>query len=335
MRLVIAFLFCSVNLLGQDILFFSNNQIQAKILLIDDDIIEYKKFNNIDGPLYEVKRSSIVKIQLESGEIIKNQQNKINTINKNTIINSKRLNSEPDIYYSNGIQIMNFINNDIVLAMSMAKGRSYGQYYMAEISIFNNTGKNINFSPKENIKCSYINNGIATPADLLSYDEYINKVKSRQALSTLVLGVAEVYNASQAAYSHTNTYGTLNAYGNSQTNSSYYNTNGYFSNYSSNSNSRVNAYANINSSTYDGEAAYYAQQNAFNNISNYSQYLNIRKEKIQDEYLRKHTIRPGQEYSGRINIKYLSASLIELLIMLDGNEYSFIWDYTNIHNFND
>ena len=334
-RILLLILFSFNLTIAQDILYFAEDSLKAKVLLIDDEIIEYKKFNNLDGPVYESKPENILKIKLESGEVIISNQN----INKKHTLKSKthtnNINSEPEIYYHNGIQIMNFVNNDFVLAMSIAKGRNYGKYYMAEVSIFNNTNKNINFSPQDNIKCNFINGGIASTADILSYDEFINKVKSRQALSTLVLGIAEVYNASQAAYSQTNTFGTLNAYGAGNSNSSYYNSNGYFSNYTSNSNARVNAYTNINSTTYNGEAAYFAQQNALNNISNYSQYLSLKKETIKDEYLRKHTIMPGQEYSGRINIKYSSASLIEFLIMLDGKEYSFVWNYNSIHTFND
>lgn len=334
-KILFIILFSFNLIVAQDIIFFNKDSLKARVLLIDDEIIEYKKFDNLDGPVYESKRDNILKIKLETGEFIAENHISNNNVSLKSKTQTRNFNLEPEIYYHNGIQIMNFVNNDFVLAMSIAKGRNYGKYYMAEVSIFNNTNKNINFSPQDNIKCNFINGGIASTADILSYDEFINKVKSRQALSTLVLGIAEVYNASQAAYSHTNTYGTLNAYGTGNSNSSYYNSNGYFSNYTSNSNARVNAYTNINSTTYNGEAAYFAQQNALNNISNYSQYLSLKKETIKDEYLRKHTIMPGQEYSGRINIKYSPASLIEFLIMLDGREYSFVWNYNSIHNFND
>ena len=334
-KILFIILFSFNIIIAQDIIFFNNDSLKARVLLIDDEIIEYKKFDNLDGPVYESKRDNILKIKLETGELIAENHTSNNNVSLKSKTQTGNFNLEPEIYYHNGIQIMNFVNNDFVLAMSIAKGRNYGKYYMAEVSIFNNTQKNINFSPQDNIKCNFINGGIASTAEILSYDEFINKVKSRQALSALVLGIAEVYNASQAAYSQTNTYGTLNAYGTGNSNSSYYNSNGYFSNYTSNSNARVNAYTNINSTTYNGEAAYFAQQNALNNISNYSQYLSLKKETIKDEYLRKHTIMPGQEYSGRINIKYSPASLIEFLIMLDGREYSFVWNYNSIHNFND
>ena len=85
-------------------------------------------------------------------------------------------------------------------------------------------------------------------------------------------------------------------------------------------------YGNSTTTTYDGGAAYAASQNASRNTANFAAYQNIDREKIQYEYLKRHTLRNGEEISGKINIPYKDAEIVEVTILFDGKEY--IFDFT-------
>ena len=63
-RVLFIILFSFNLTIAQDILYFVEDSLKARVLLIDDEIIEYKKFNNLDGPVYESKPESILKIKL-------------------------------------------------------------------------------------------------------------------------------------------------------------------------------------------------------------------------------------------------------------------------------
>ena len=59
----------NTNLFSQDVIFLSNgNEINAKIIKIGDSEIEYKKWNNQEGPTYNEKTSNIFLIKYQNGE---------------------------------------------------------------------------------------------------------------------------------------------------------------------------------------------------------------------------------------------------------------------------
>ena len=59
----------NTNLFAQDVIFLSNgNEIEAKITNVSDTNIEYKKWNNQDGPTYNEKTSNIFLIKYQNGE---------------------------------------------------------------------------------------------------------------------------------------------------------------------------------------------------------------------------------------------------------------------------
>lgn len=52
----------------QDIIFKTNgDEIKAKIVLVDLKIIQFKKFENLDGPLYNISKSDVFMIKYENG----------------------------------------------------------------------------------------------------------------------------------------------------------------------------------------------------------------------------------------------------------------------------
>lgn len=54
---------------AQDILVFENGEeIETKVISLDEDEISYKKYNNLDGPIYKVSKGSVYLIKYENGE---------------------------------------------------------------------------------------------------------------------------------------------------------------------------------------------------------------------------------------------------------------------------
>ncbi len=61
-------LFSISNSFGQDIILMNDSElIRAKITKITNDIVQYNRFDNLDGPLYELPTSLITKIDFENG----------------------------------------------------------------------------------------------------------------------------------------------------------------------------------------------------------------------------------------------------------------------------
>lgn len=59
-----------VGLYAQDIILeVSGNSIEAKVLAIDDDKIQYKKFSNLDGPVYSKAIEKIARITYQNGDV--------------------------------------------------------------------------------------------------------------------------------------------------------------------------------------------------------------------------------------------------------------------------
>lgn len=68
LTLTCCFLLCAKALLSQDIITLkTNEEIKAKVLEINDEEIKYKRFENLDGPLYTLKLSKVLKVRYENG----------------------------------------------------------------------------------------------------------------------------------------------------------------------------------------------------------------------------------------------------------------------------
>lgn len=310
---------------AQDVIMYKNgDEVNAKVLSVSKQQITFKKTENINGPEYSEEISNLFMIKYKNGD-----KDVFANTNEEVLENKKNIGKE--ISYFQGVPVISYTENDVVIAMSLRYGRQYGKYYIAEVLIYNNTGKNIDFIPSQFIMASYIKNGIATDAKILTYDEYTKKVKNAQGWRTFALAFAESYNASQAGYSSSSTSGSASIYGNSTTN---YDVNAYGSNGSwanaygtSNTSGSAHIYGSSTTQSYNGAANYAAQQNASRNIGNFEAYQKQKRNSIQHEYLKRHTIQNGEELSGKINIKYTRASNVELSLLVNGKEY--IFDFTS------
>lgn len=65
---VLFMLFSISNSFGQDIILMKDSElVRAKITKITNDIVQYNRYDNLDGPLYELPTSLIAKIDFENG----------------------------------------------------------------------------------------------------------------------------------------------------------------------------------------------------------------------------------------------------------------------------
>lgn len=328
--LIILFSFSLLLSNAQDIMIFKDgSEMEVKVVQINSDNVLYKKFNNLEGPDYTELKQIIFMIKYENGskDIFKEDTERESKENPQEINNNY---VGKEISYYDGVPIISYSEKDAVIAMSLRKGRQYGKYYVAEIMIFNNSGKKIDFVPKNFIYPTFINRGIASYATIMSFEEYNKKVKNYQAWRAFAVGFANAYSASQAGYSNSQTSGSVYGYGTSSTNASAYGYGGgnSWSAYgSSQTNSSINLYGSSNTTTYDGGKAYAANQNAAKNSANFVAYQNIERKQIKYEYLKRHTLKNGEEISGKINIPFQEAEIVEIAILLNGNEY--IFDFTD------
>jgi hypothetical protein len=323
---------------AQDIIIYNDgSEKQAKVLKINAEDIVYKKFENLKGPEYTEAKTNIFMIKYEGGD--KDMFDNTQSLRTNQEIeNNKNSNNNyigKEISYFDGVPFISYSEEDAVIAISLRQGRQYGKYYIAEIMIFNNTGSSIDFIPKDFIYPAFINRGIVTTSVIMSYEEYNKKVRNYQAWRAVAVGFANAYSASGAGHSTSYSSGSVHGYGSSTTNANAYGSGGWSAYGTSNTNSSINLYGSSTTNTYDGGKAYAASQNAANNTANFAAYQNIEREQIKYDYLKRHTLRNGEEISGKINIPYQDAEIVEITILLDGEEYIFDFSKDLILKLND
>ena len=327
--------FSNTLILSQDIIIYQDgSEIESKVLKIGKSEISYKKYSNLNGPEYTEEIQNIFMIKYEGGGKDVFNTTNINNQQENNNIETEResyddLYAGKEISYYDGVPMITYAEKNVVLAMKLRKGRKYGKYYIAEVLIFNGSGETIDFIPTNFIHPTFINGGIATTADIMSYEEYNKKVKNHQAWAAFAVGFANAYSASQAGYSTSYSSGSAHGYGSSTTNASAYayGSGGWGSAYgSSTTNSSVSVYGSSTTTSYNGGAAYAASQNAAANTANFMDYQNIDRSQIKYEYLKRHTLKNGEEISGKINIPYKKADIVEITILFDGKEY--VFDFT-------
>jgi antitoxin component YwqK of YwqJK toxin-antitoxin module len=225
--------------------------------------------------------------------------------------------------YKDGDAYQYYVNNGISVTMHLSIEKSYGKYYVAYITIENLTGESFMFNPNSISAELKRNNGIEK-GEVLSSDEYLRKIKRRQNWNSALVAFAESYNASNAGYSSSYTKTNTSGYSNSYSNvygaygNSYVNLYGDTSTYGS--------YAsNSSTQSYNGAAAYTAQQNAQRNINEFKNQQNQIKNVLNQGYLKRNTIFNNQLINGQINIKYKKADEISIIVSVNGDDYEFNW----------
>lgn len=230
---------------------------------------------------------------------------------------------EYSFYYKDGQPVLYYKHKGLMIAVLLTYDNTYGKYYQANILVQNLTGKDINFDPSL-ITSKTQKKEIITDAKVLTYNEYMKKVKSRQAWSAFAVAFSESMAASNAGYSSSSTQTSVHGYSNSYGSASGYVGNTYGSVYGSSS-TYGSAYGTSNTQKYDGAAAYAAQQNANRNVANYQNQQYQIKNTISEGYMKLNTIMNESEYVGYVNVVYTKADNLQLNIPINGTTYVFVW----------
>ena len=218
--------------------------------------------------------------------------------------------------------------NDIVLTINVQAVKQYGKYYQVNMDLQNLCGKPILFSlNKINAEGYFVKEGeIAKtiPLEILSSYEYDKKVSNKQAWNNFWVALGEGMAASNAGYSSsTSTYsGSSTTTGSTHAYGYVGNTYGYASAYGS---SYTTTYGQANTRSYNGAAAYAAQQNA---AANYERFANSQyeiRQQLNEGYVKNNTIENEVEYSGFFNIKYKKLDHIKIEFVIDDIKFPFIF----------
>lgn len=235
---------------------------------------------------------------------------------------------EKGMFLKDNVLIQYVKANNIVLTMYIQAVKQYGKYYTVCMDLKNLSGKSVLFSLNHVSAEGYIikENKISKtiPMEILSSYEYDKKVANKQAWSSFWNSFGEGVAASNAGYtSSTTTYnggsytsGSASAYGFSG------NTYGYANAYGS---AYTTTYGKTRTQSYDGAAAYAAQQNARANIEKYEAAQNQIRQQLNDGYVKNNTLQNQVEYSGYFNIKYKKIDHLKIEFVIDGISFPFLY----------
>ena len=96
--------------------------------------------------------------------------------------------------------------------------------------------------------------------------------------------------------------------------------------YDTNATTRYSGTTRSYSTTYNGQAAYAANQNAQRNINNYSNQLSSQRKALNDGYAKLNTIEHNTEYIGYVNIKYKKGDKLNVSIPFGNEKFDFSWE---------
>lgn len=230
-----------------------------------------------------------------------------------------------------GNVIYYYKHKGLFMSMTLYIDNNYGKYYQVWVDIQNFTGKSLMFNPYNITAKSVLKKGDKNELkdlQVLSYEDYMKKVNSAQAWSAFAVSFGNSLSAINAGYSYsstnasatgqTNTYGSVSAYAGG----TYGYANGYSSSYST-------AYGRSTTKSYDGAAAYAAQQNASNNTNAYVQNQYQIKSKLSEGYVKSNSLSNQTEFMGFLNVKYLKTDNITISIPINGETYVFQRSWNN------
>jgi len=226
-------------------------------------------------------------------------------------------------YMDKGTLVNYCKHNGLSISLVVNAIKEYGTYFQINLNIQNFTGKDILFNPLA-IKSTTtkVNKNKIEDLVILSYNDYMNKVKRSQTWSMIGVSLSQglaTYGAGYSSSSTTNSGSTVtNSYGSIHGNvgNTYGSVYGGTSSYST-------SYGRSVTNSYNGAAAYAAQQNAQNNMSKYSQQQYEIKKRIADGYAQTNTLFNQTEYSTYFNVKYEKIQNIQIYITINGQTYVF------------
>ena len=226
-------------------------------------------------------------------------------------------------YYNDDELIYYYKYKGVVISAMVSYNSSYGKYFQVGIIIQNLTGRERNFNPNM-IKAKMQKGEKIFDREMFSYNEYMKKVKNRQAWAAVAVAISEGLAASNAGYSSSTSFGYSSGYSTSTGSASGYVGDTYGSIYGSSS-TYSSTYSTSYSQSYDGAAAYAAQQQANRNVANYQNQQYQIKNQLSQGYARLNTIPNETEYSGYINVKYKKVDHLQVVIPFNNTNFIFYW----------
>lgn len=188
--------------------------------------------------------------------------------------------------------------NDIVVGTNCSEVKdSYGKYYQINILLHNSGKSSVMFCPEDVLAYLQRKND-TTELEVYTNEEFQKKIRRSQNLAMILYGISAGINASNAAYSTSQSTTVL--------------PNGY-------------AYTTT-TRTYDSNAALQANMAASAQMSALSSAMNSDRGIIEQGYLKKNTIYPDQTIVGYMNIKRQKGNVLTVLVPIEGFYYSFDWD---------
>ena len=176
---------------------------------------------------------------------------------------------------------------------------------------------------KEKIDAYDVAIRIPMELELLKYEDYDRIVRKKQKWESFWAALGEGLAAAGAGYSSS----TTNYSGSSYTKANahaYGNIGGVYGYANASGSSYTTAYGQSQSTSYNGLAAYAANQQARANIANLQYSQNQIRKQIGDGYVKMHTIPAETEYSGFFNVKYdKKMHGLTYTIIIDGEPYTF------------
>ena len=231
-------------------------------------------------------------------------------------------------YLKNNTLIQYVKAKDIILTMYIQAVKEYGKYYTVYMDLQNFSGKSILFALNNVSAEGYIvQEGKPLkkiPLEVLSSYEYDKKVARKQAWNNFWVALGEGMAASNAGYSSSSTTYSGNSYTSAYGHAYGYsgNTYGYANAYGS---AYTTTYGKSNTQSYNGAAAYAAQQNARANVERYASGQYEIRQQLNEGYAKNNTIQNQVEYSGFFNIKYKKIDHIKVEFLIDGIVFPFIY----------
>ena len=229
--------------------------------------------------------------------------------------------------YKDGQPIYFYKTKSSSVQAIMTAKKEYGKYYQVAFKIVNLSNKDIHFNPN-NIKAEIYAGGYRYDLKVLTSAEYMKKVSNRQAWAAAAVAYSESYNAQQAGYSSTSTSSYSSGTANTDMTISSSNFYDLYSDteYDVNATTRYSGTTRSYSTTYNGQAAYAANQNAQRNINNYSNQLSSQRKALNDGYAKLNTIEHNTEYIGYVNIKYKKGDKLNVSIPFGNEKFDFSWE---------
>ncbi len=222
-----------------------------------------------------------------------------------------------------GNYIFYYKHKGMSLSLTLLRDNNYGDYYQVWINIQNFTGKNLLLDPNRITAKSYLTKKQEVQdLKILSHAQYMKKVKRSQSWQNFAVAYSNSLAASNAGYSYSTTNTSVTGVTNSFGSASGYvgDTYGYASGWSS---TYSTAYGRSNTFSYNGAAAYSAQQNANAQTNAYISNQYKIKNRLSEGYVKANTLANQTEFIGYFNIQFIKTDNIKIEIPINGETYIF------------